>query len=408
MFKLLHATGYNTDSIHSIGIKVTHLLIKSNIHDAKYKISITSNKYDPIEFLFPYEALPKINFHDYALWAILPLAMKNGDHIEIQEPISKRAYESVLKVARIWNFWVPHFYQKIKITAHQIVETEKANNQKSLMCFSGGIDSTYSTLKLYQQQVKNVDSLTVHGMDYKVNDTSKFDQLLEKTHKLRASVFGQSRFVKTNIYTVYNQQKCNPKGTHVTHIFSLFASLSLFEGYEHYLIASDERIDQQFVSHPYGSNSASNKLMHNVSGSLVTVDDDVTRFEKTEYLVKNQFDLTSLSACGDAKARPHNCGVCIKCLWTKSMLLAVTGKIPNIFLDINLSHDWYERIDLRDITNQMYAFDVLEYLDIHNKTDLLPGYQGLREKLNLVMLRRELDRLKNYPKLSLLKELITL
>ncbi|QGM26851.1 MULTISPECIES: hypothetical protein [Acinetobacter] len=385
---------------------MNHLLIKPNIHDAEHKISITSNKYDSIEFFFPYEALPVINYHDYALWAILPLAMKHGDHIEIDEPISRRAYDSVLKVARIWNFWVPHFYKKIKITAHHIVESMAESNQKSLMCFSGGIDSTYSTFKLYQQQVDGVDSLTVHGMDYKVNDNSKFEQLLDKTQILRSSIFGQSRFVKTNIYTVYNQQKCNPKGTHVTHIFSLFASLSLFEGYQHYLIASDERLDQQFVSHPYGSNSASNKLMHNTTGSLITVDDDVTRFEKTAYLVKHNFNLSSLSACGDAKARPHNCGICIKCLWTKAMLLSISGEIPDIFLDTTLEESWFERIDLRDLTNQMYAFDILSYLEIENKTEILPGYQGLRVKLDQIMLNREQDKLKNYSKLSLLKALI--
>lgn len=384
---------------------MTRLLIKSNIYEPEHKISITSNKYDPIEFFFPHEALPKLNVHDYALWAILPLAMKHGDHIEIEAPISKRAYESVLKVARIWNFWVPHFYQKIHLTAHHILDINLEENQKSLMCFSGGIDSTYSSFKLYQQGVEGVDSLTVHGMDYKVNDSSRFDQLLEKTHQLRTSVFGQSRFVKTNIYTVYNKQKCNPKGTHVTHIFSLFASLSLFEGYQNYLIASDERLDQQFVSHPYGSNSASNKLMCNASGSLITVDDDVTRFEKTAYLVQHHFDLASLSACGDAKARPHNCGVCIKCLWTKAMLLSVSGEIPDIFLNMNLDDNWFKHIDLRDTTNQMYAFDIVSYLEIEDKTSILPGYNGLKEKIHSVLINREQDKLNNYSKLSLLKAL---
>ncbi|WP_151777270.1 hypothetical protein [Acinetobacter brisouii] len=383
---------------------MNHLVIKSNINHAENEISITSNKYDEIKFLFPYEPLPSFSCHDYALWAILPLAMKNGDHIEIHEPISKRAYDSVKKIANIWYFWIPNFYKKINITAHNIIESNSfEKNNKNLMCFSGGIDSTYSAFKLQQDNIKNVDSLTVHGMDYKFKDTSKFDQLMEKTKKLRNSVFTNSHFVKTNIYAIYSQHKCNPSFTHVTHIFSLFASLSIFEGYEQYLIASDDRLDQQFLIHPYGSNSASNRLMKNSTGNLVTLDDDVTRLEKTKYLAENEFDLNSLSVCGNAKARPYNCGICVKCLRTKSMLLAILDYVPNIFVDNELGNDWFSKIDLTDLNNQMYAFDTLLHVESKNAQDSFPGFDNLRKKLYTAMLNRETNKLKNYTKFQIVK-----
>ncbi|WP_446892665.1 hypothetical protein [Acinetobacter sp. NS4_7] len=381
-----------------------NLIVHSAMDVSKNEIVVTSNKYDEIKFLLPYEALPQLSCHDFSLWAILPLAMKNGDHIETYAPISKRAYESLKKVADVWHFWLPNFYKKVKITAHNIVQSDKLMiEDRGLMCFSGGLDSTYSTFKLKQEKIKNIDCLSVHGMDYKFKDNSKFEELINKTKEIRNSLFSVSHFVKTNIYAVYNQNKCNPSYTHITHIFSLFACLSIFEGYSRYLIAADDRLDQQFFTHPYGSNSASNKLMENSSGNLITLDDDVTRFEKTLYLVNNNFDLNSLSVCGDAKARPYNCGVCVKCLRTKSMLFSILDYIPDIFVNNELNEDWFEKIDLNDFNNQMYIYDTLNFLESKNKHDNFPGYKNLKVKLNKALISRESSKLRNYSKLELFK-----
>lgn len=342
------------------------------------KVSVTIDKTAASVLI---EGLPKIEFvtsdleltqnnnFDFALWALLPIAMRKNQEVKCDFSVSREAYESALKVAKIWARWCPEIFTVPRIDV-TISDTKSENNLRELLFFSGGIDSTFSALKL-NEEGKNVDCLTVHGMDYKYDDIDKFDALMRQTEKFRNRYFQNSISVRTNIYRVYNTVGCNPRDGYIIHIFALFASGSLFRNYGRYYIAADCRFDQEYSVHPYGSNSATNRLMANENGTLVTRDDDISRAEKTLILANSGIDLASLSICVNYKVRPFNCGICSKCIRTKVMFYANTGVIPDIFRNREIPKDWYQTINVRRKAESMSMANCLDAIEASNHKDEL-------------------------------------
>jgi hypothetical protein len=217
-------------------------------------------------------------------------------------------------------------------------------------------------------------------MDYKFDDTEKFNSLFRQTETFRKMVFDRSRVVKTDAYSLYSRYACNPKGGFVTHIFSLFSAGTLFEEYGQYRIAADYRLDQQFGVHPYGSNTASNRMMQNLKGKLITLDDDVTRSQKTSYLSESGLDLSTLSICVNYKFRPKNCGKCSKCMRTKAMFYARKSAIPDIFADMSFDEGWYHSIPLNTKINRVFVQDILDAVESSHNQQKFPGYEKLKIK----------------------------
>ena len=208
-------------------------------------------------------------------------------------------------------------------------------------------------------------------MDYRFNDLEKFNLLLKQTEKFRAKYFEKSHSVRSNIYEIYDSIGCNPFDGHVTHIFALFASGSLFNSYLKYFIAADYRIDQQYAVHPYGSNSTTNSHMRNAYGQLITRDDDVTRSFKAKYLMDNNANLDSLSICTNYSVRPKNCGICGKCIRTKVMFYAGTGSVPNIFNEHKIPNDWYKSINVNNKIQRVFMGDILDSISVSKSSEQL-------------------------------------
>lgn len=357
-----------------------NIVCEKNI--SENRITAKSDGYGEINYIFPFESCPVLTTSDFAVWGFLPVAMRLGINIHIHDIVSSETLESAKEVSTIWASWLPDFYHNIQITADNILTASNLKEKnKKMTFFSGGVDSTYSSFKSFQERGCDSDCLTVHGMDYKFDDNEKFNALIKQTEEFRKNIFNKSRIVKTDAYSIYSKFSCNPKGSHVTHIFSLFSCGTLFEEYEEYRISADYRLDQQFMVHPYGSNTASNRFMKNNNGKLITVDDNVTRSQKTQYLSSSNLDLTTLSICVDYSARPKNCGNCSKCMRTKAMFYAFDGKIPDIFVGKEFNENWYKSIPLASKINRAFLFDILSVIEKYERNDEFPGYYDLKKKL---------------------------
>ena len=330
---------------------------------------ITSDQFKPIWFESN-DSLQTVQA-DYALWAIAPIAMRFGGEINCDFVVSEATYHSVKEVVSVWSGWCPEIYCRPNFITAGLTSNKKGHG--NLAFFSGGIDATYSAAKMRDSKFQS-DCLIVHGLDYNHIQDSQFYELLKATHKTRRDSFNKTHIIKTNISEVYSSIGCNPSDGHVTHIFALFACASLFANYDKYFISSDYRLDQQFVKHPYGSNSATNRLMRNAFGVLKTLDDDVSRGTKVKFLHDLKIDLKSLSICKNKKIRPKNCGKCEKCLRTKVMFYASTGCVPKIFLDLSIPPKWFKKIKisfLRDIIDISLNEEVSNSLDLHNASQYL-------------------------------------
>ena len=89
---------------------------------------------------------------------------------------------------------------------------------------------------------------------------------------------------------------------------------------------------QDLVTFP-GTNHIINEYFNGSDFTVRSVGDKLGRTEKVAAIVEHKIDLSLLSFCRQKEAMPENCGVCKKCILTKAMFLATTGRLPDIFLD---------------------------------------------------------------------------
>lgn len=315
---------------------------------------------------------PNDTFCDFAVWFFLPIAMRLRRDLYIEGYGTVESQVNAKKLSEIWESWLPYHFSSINIKFKETLCKEKAND---VLCFySGGIDSTYSLLKRHLEGL-NQDLITIHGMDYKVSDSSRFHLLKEKTQLFSQLVSKNQIYVKSDAYDLYRKYNVNPHGTHISHIFALAGNAFLFsERYQEICIAADYRMDQQFITYPYGSNSVTNNLFSDGITKLVTLDDNVTRCEKLPLLHGSNKALLSLSFCVDYKSRPLNCGICSKCLRTKVMFLSSTGHIPDIFKDKSIKRDWYKYFDLTSNIQKAFLLDILITAKSNNRSSSLPNF----------------------------------
>ncbi|MFT7880148.1 MAG: hypothetical protein ABXS91_07125, partial [Sulfurimonas sp.] len=266
------------------------------------------------------------------------------------------------------------------------------------VCFySGGIDSTYCISKLYEEN--NPPSLlTVHGMDYSLENEKSFSDFMQKTTPF-AEKYGDKRFfIKTDAYDVYQKYKVNKNHHHVTHIFALAGCGFLFSGYfKEIVIASDDRLDQQFMSYPYGSNSATNYLFDDGITSLKTKNDDITRSEKLPSCLNSDSILNSLTFCPNKESQPENCGVCKKCTRTKLMFLASTGTIPDIFMSKEISKNYLTSININKTAEQIFILDLYHTAKKNNRLDLIPDLEKAKKSIiKLALKNKRFNKFKKF------------
>src|SRR5262245_8279229 len=53
----------------------------------------------------------------FSVWALLPLAMINGEDLHIDAEIDEAVLENATALSRIWEMWVPDRFAAVKVTA---------------------------------------------------------------------------------------------------------------------------------------------------------------------------------------------------------------------------------------------------------------------------------------------------
>lgn len=321
---------------------------------------------------------------DFAVWLFLPIAMRLNADLHIEGSGTNITVSNAIKMSQIWSMWMPSHFNDIQISFDTILPSSLSEEyQEDTLCFySGGIDSTYCIGKRFEIYKNTPWLLTVQGMDYSYTDEAKFNHFIEKTAPFVDLVGGSRFFIKTNAYHVYNKYKVNTKQSHVSHIFALAACGFLYTGYfKKIVIAADYRLDQQFLVFPWGSNSATNFLFNDGVTSLITENDNIGRSEKIPFLMKSDEMLKSLTFCVDKKSRPHNCGVCSKCMRTKLMFLAATGTIPDIFIEKEISKNPFKSFNVAKRSAQAFIADLYYCAKNNNRLNLIPGLEAVMAKI---------------------------
>ncbi len=279
------------------------------------------------------------------LWLGLPIAMRRGVSLVVDGAVSAAALENARQLAMIWSAWRPDLFTQIEVSATSITEPTAPQSETPLLCFSGGIDSTYALTRMHARG-DVPDLLTVHGMDYRGDDHDRFDRLLEKTAQLRQARAGRCMSIWTDAASVYRRF-----GIPATLGFGFILGAALFlfaRSHSKGVIAADIARHLECVNGPYGTSSVITPLMGDGQFTCALEGLEASRMDKVKALLGDELALHSVSFCKDYGIRPDNCGLCPKCVRTKAQFFALTGAIPPIFRDLTLTQAHFQGISVSD------------------------------------------------------------
>ena len=123
--------------------------ITVNVDNNLAKIKVGSLQ----EIYFKSDVAIESQLYDFALWAVIPLAMRlGGGEIHFGYTVSQKAYNSANQVARVWANWAPEIYSFPNFIG---VKTTSVNSNIDRNCtfFSRGLDFTYSAIKLREESI---------------------------------------------------------------------------------------------------------------------------------------------------------------------------------------------------------------------------------------------------------------
>ena len=317
--------------------------------------------------------------HDFVLWTLLPLAMFSGADLRIEGRISERARSAGEKVSNLWEKWNPLLFSRVNISADEVFDARK-NGGRRLMFFSGGVDSTYSAFRDSEERQERRDCLIIHGLDYRYDNLTGFENLLTRTKPLRERLFDRTLTSRTNVGDVYFRHYYHRHVARSFGYYAMFASSALLPDYSEIGIAADLRLDQQIWNEPVGNNTANLSLMKSANADMIPLHDDVTRTEKTAHLLKSDLDISLISICPDKSVQPQNCGRCEKCYRTKVVLYLFTGDVPVSFIDRTVDENWADNVDVERLSQAVFLADILTVIEDKGDPHSFPGYAKAREK----------------------------
>lgn len=334
---------------------------------------------------------------DFAIWAALPFAMREGARLKLHFPVDPAALRNARELARLWAMWLPEVYAPIEIEADQEATPPPSSTNDSVMLFSGGVDSTYALLR----QMEHDDAerplthvLTVHGMNYNHASDTSLNELFDKTATLIDRLGLRRLVVRTDLGAQMGRLG-------MTHAFLLASSLFLVNrSFSRGFIAADITNAQDFLAFPWGTNHITNDLFAGSHFRMETLSQDATRIWKLDYLRRNPLAMDAISFCGNRRVQPANCGVCSKCLRTKTMFLALDGTCPEIFLVPGVTAKQIRQLDVSSNAAFKHYFEVLEIARRNRTISTLPGLEeklqnGIESRRRRYVFRRALDQLRH-------------
>jgi hypothetical protein len=306
----------------------------------------------------------------FAVWALLPRAMEEGFHLHINRPIDPKVAANAERLTRIWEMWVPDRYRSIKVSGEG--EWSRISNERlpQVNLYSGGVDSTYSILRLSDPRSRGY-VLTLDGLDYRGEWGPKaFPKLIAKTDPLLESLNFQRIIIRTN--AVHKPFK-------FTAGFTLASCLFLLSDlFEESTLAADHSPEADMAIFPRANNHVTDPYFAGSDFAVQSLS-KISRVEKLAAIAASEICLPFLSFCREYNIIPSNCGLCKKCVRTKAMLIAVTGSIPEIFIDNTFNEQMMRDLPL-DRIERAELFDLYGYAKDRGLVEAIPGLLWLVEK----------------------------
>lgn len=266
--------------------------------------------------------------YDFAVWPLLLYAIKCKANIETDLPLTK---EFLFNASILQSILHHHLkLDPIQILLNEQVRSAATQTAKSILPFSGGIDSCFSLLYNHFELGRTVDAaIFVKGLDlWEENECQLAFTNCKKILSLTDTV---PIFVTTTV----REHFVTSLGWKLHSDFVLAGLLHLFDHQYRYGFISGEGdgglldVGQCFQT-PFMnerlfflfSNDA--MLIQNFEGA------NHTKVQKVEFISRFDEVQRCLRVCWKSK-KHDNCGVCDKCIMTQLYFIAVSGCIPPCF-----------------------------------------------------------------------------
>lgn len=338
--------------------------------------------------------LSPLTDHSFAVWHLLPGAMKQGSDIHIDGPVDPVVIANAREFSRIWELWEPHKFHEVSITASEEAVLPESKRRPQLVCFSGGIDSTHMLLRLGVQEERGT-TLTVHGMEIDQQNIDQFGELLHWTDPLLEHLNYGRITVRTNATQIGG-------GYHSWALTLAGCTFMFRHAFERSVFASDFTAAEDFLTFPWGSNTVTNRLLAGTDYRLDSLCEDFSRVAKIGEIVSNPVASRTLSFCKRKVLRPKNCGTCSKCVRTKMMMAAVLGTVvEDSFTDPTLNRQLVYSVDISPSIERSFFISTYQMARANGTLSAIPGlaerFESLHSSLPARFKRWLIQRLRKIP-----------
>jgi len=276
--------------------------------------------------------------YDPMLVAIIPAAMLLQSDILIEGDIDSGLYENTLEAMALFNSWFPNATSIVNIKYLKLASREKINSHKVMSFYSGGIDSLFNIAGRKYDKSSQVDGcVLVHGMDIPLGNIKLWAEVRNALEKNINSIPNTKMLcVETNA------RDFQPNGVQwaSTGFGPILGAICNFlsRGYDKALIGSYGKYNELS---PHASGPLIDRLWSSDLIDVIHYSPRFSRLKKIEIIKDITPDLLQeLRVCWKNKGGAYNCGLCEKCLRTKSELnIAGAEKLVSSFGTYSLKDD---------------------------------------------------------------------
>lgn len=295
--------------------------------------------------------LPEFDGGDFALVAMLPIAMHGMIDLQTEFEVDSRLLDGLDHYQEVWHSWRPDiFKKKIKITAagEYLRSPSPSLSSSAVVAFSSGLDSTFTLSRHVKKDagraIRNVQTaVMVHGFDMPLEANDGFETLAQNGLSICRELGVGFVTVKTNWRRIIQSWEMT-FGVGLASVLHQFTKV-----HDVALIATEESYCNS--APVWGNSFWSDRFF---SSSRLKIESDggaYDRIERAQYIGRHPELVPYIRVCYAGPRTGENCGTCPKCVLTKLNFLAAgvaepwpfpQGLSPELIQKMKIKNPWQE------------------------------------------------------------------
>lgn len=252
---------------------------------------------------------------DHVLVATVMTAMALGEDLHIAGPVSARLVANLEAYQQVWHAWVPTMFQRVRVTADELLPDRRPDGDDELCLFSGGVDASWTLLRRATdtgRATRSVTAVMVRGMGgFLLPEPELFEAALVEARATTAQLGVDIVPVTTNWERVVQGFGMDVEKCHAAGFVSCLGVVSAH--HPRGVIASGQGAE---VVDGHGSHPTTDPLLGSGRFEVVHHGAGLERSDKLRDLAGWPALLPTLRVCNIARRTRRNCGRCEKCLRT--------------------------------------------------------------------------------------------